>query len=222
MTTQGSDPEQRSRAANFIRIAGPVVGLAIALLVALGVASGPAVTIFGIGAALCGLVAAFFDAHQQSKGAKRGPARLVVSITLAGLTLVALVLVGFLSSPTRGNGDVERLSGGCPPYVIYAQNRWEPYGAKRLATPYRDAKQLTPGVAPNELIYVDGWVHTESAQPSNVAPWDSNIWFHLADGSGWVSFAGTRAVPTPQDPTGLDPNGGTPAPTPAECEAGLS
>jgi hypothetical protein len=212
-----------ARVAAVVRILGPSVALAIALLAAGHIIDGPVVALLGIAAALLGVVAALFDARKELKRRDRRPGRMVRTVVLTVITVVSLVVLGtLLASGDRPDSEVERISGGCSPYVVYAQNRWQPYGAKRMAAPYRDAKQLSPGVAPNELIYVDGWVRSESAQPSNVAPWDSNIWFHLADSSGWVSFAGTRAVPTPPDPTGLDPNGGTPAPTPADCEGGLN
>ncbi len=107
--------------------------------------------------------------------------------------------------------------GGCEPYTVYAQNRWKPYGAAVRSAPDIKAKQVS-GVAPNQPVAVTGWVHAEPAYPRNPRPFDSDIWFFLADGSGWVSFPGVRAVPTFEDPTLADPDGGQPAPIPDQCQ----
>jgi len=107
------------------------------------------------------------------------------------------------------------MSGGCAPYEVYAQNRWQPYGASLRPAP----NPLSPKIGsygPNEVIAVNGWVHGVVAYPTNPPPFNSDLWFHVADGSGWVSFAGVRAVPTPQDPTG-QATGGPPAPVPGVC-----
>lgn len=106
---------------------------------------------------------------------------------------------------------------GCQPYVVYAQNRWDPRGtAVRMAPTVMSEKIFSFDY--NEVITVDGWVHATVAYPTNPEPWNSDIWFHLAHRQGWVSFAGVRAVPTPYDPTGHDPEGGQPAATPSHCE----
>lgn len=68
----------------------------------------------------------------------------------------------------------------------------------------------------NMSIAVNGWVHGRTAYPANTRPWNSNVWFHLADGAAWVSFPGVRATPTSHDHTGVV-NGGYPAPTPSRC-----
>lgn len=103
---------------------------------------------------------------------------------------------------------------------MYAQNRWQPYGTRRLVAPDPLARQAG-GFAPNQIIAVDGWVHAAITYPNNSSPWNSDVWYHLADKSGWVAFAAVRAVPTTQDPTGLSHSGGTPAPAPPACEGGL-
>lgn len=136
---------------------------------------------------------------------------MVIALSAPGLAALAT------PSTESGVKNIVGLSGGCVSYYVYGQNRWAPYGAAIRAAPNREARQLG-AVAGNKLVYVNGWVQTESAQPSNYPPWNSNIWFHLTDNSGWISYPGTRAVPTPQDPSGQDSNGGTPAPTPAACE----
>lgn len=111
------------------------------------------------------------------------------------------------------------MSGGCPAYQIFAQNRWAPYGTAIREQPNVLSTQVGsyPG---NMSISVNGWVHGRAAYPTNTPPWNSDIWFHLADGAGWVSFPGVRAVPTSHDPTGLA-SGGDPAPTPSSCQAAV-
>lgn len=51
--------------------------------------------------------------------------------------------------------------------------------------------------------------------------WNSNIWFHLTDGAGWVSYAGVRAYQMTPDPDGLNPNGGPPVATSKYCEGAV-
>lgn len=112
-------------------------------------------------------------------------------------------------------------SGGCDAFQVFAQNRWNPYGTAVRAAPNVTSKKVG-GFAPNESIAVDGWVHSRPAYPTNTAPWNNDVWFHLADQAGWVSFAGVRATPVSQDPTGLSKNGGPPAPTNGKCEGAPS
>lgn len=78
------------------------------------------------------------------------------------------------------------------------------------------------GFAVNEPIVVDGWVHGVTLYPNNPAPYNNDIWFHLANGTGWVSFGGTRAQPVDRDLTNRDPYGGVPAPTPQHCAGAVS
>lgn len=107
--------------------------------------------------------------------------------------------------------------GGCARYTVYAQNRWDPVGAAVRSEPRVEAPKIG-GYAPNEIIVVDGWLHAEVAYPTNRPPWNSNIWFHLANQQGYVSYAGVRGTPTAKDPTGQATDGGQPAATPANCE----
>ena len=71
---------------------------------------------------------------------------------------------------------------------------------------------------PNFSLAVNGWVHGGVSYPSNRPPWNNDVWFHLADGSGWVSFAGVRSAPTIQDPSALDPDGGPPVDLLPQCQ----
>lgn len=134
-------------------------------------------------------------------------------IVLTGVS-VALVVVGRKQCAPKG---VMCLVGGCSPFGVYAQNRYLPYGAAIRAEPRREATQVG-SYQPNQIVSVDGWVRTASAYPHNTPPFNNDVWFHVSDGSGWISFAGVRADPTipAEDPT--DSNGGAPAPTPPECQ----
>lgn len=57
----------------------------------------------------------------------------------------------------------------------------------------------------------------ESRLPREHPAWNSDVWFHLADNSGWVTFAAVRADPTVPDPSGFSPDGGRPALTDESC-----
>ena len=107
------------------------------------------------------------------------------------------------------------LVGGCEPFNLHAQNQFDPLGTKIWEAPSPTADSFH-GFAPNELITVDGWVRTRAPYPSNQPPWDSDVWFHLANGAGWVTFAGVRADPT--DPSaGNFGDGSSPAPVDPDC-----
>lgn len=116
--------------------------------------------------------------------------------------------------------ELSSFSGGCGGYQLYAQNRWNPVGAAIRSAPDPLARKVG-GFSPNEVVPVNGWVRAKVAYPTNPAPWDSDVWFHLADGGGWVSFAGVRGAPSDFDPTGRSPDGGIPAATPASCQGTL-
>ena len=117
-----------------------------------------------------------------------------------------------------GSGKNDHFSGGCEKFAVYAQNRWAPYGTAVRTQPDVLAPKEDKSFAPNEVIAVDGWVHTsQPAYPTNTPPWNSDVWFHVANFDGWVSFAGVRAEPTAQDPTGRA-DGGPAAPTTQDCE----
>jgi hypothetical protein len=120
------------------------------------------------------------------------------------------------NSSASGQAGVIRFRGGCSPFTVYAQNRWQPYGAAIRTAPSPTSKQIA-SKDPNQLIAVDGWVHGTVSYLLNVAPFNNDVWFHLADGSGWVSFAGIRAQTTSEDPTGFA-DGGPPVPLKSQCQ----
>jgi hypothetical protein len=116
--------------------------------------------------------------------------------------------------------ETTAFSGGCGGYQLYAQNRWNPVGASiRRAPDPLSAK--VGGFGANEIVAVNGWIHAKVTYPNNPSPWDSDVWFHLADNRGWISFAGLRAAPSDYDPTGRSANGGIAPATTASCEGRL-
>lgn len=146
---------------------------------------------------------------------------------LYALAIVALILVGVGayaqaahddSSGARGSSS---LVGGCASFNVYAQNQFPPLGTLRWSAPDVTAKR-EPGFAGNELITVDGWVKAQSPYgATNDPPWNADVWFHLADGSGWVTFAGVRSAPTGPDPqNGLGP-GSDPVPLDPVCQGSV-
>jgi hypothetical protein len=83
--------------------------------------------------------------------------------------------------------ETTAFSGGCGGYQLYAQNRWSSTGASiRRAPDALSAK--VGGFGPNEIVAVDGSIHSKVAYPNNPSPWDSDVWFHLADDRGWVAL----------------------------------
>ena len=132
---------------------------------------------------------------------------------VAGLIVAGLVaLLAHVLSQSSQDGIV----GDCTPFNLYAQNQYEPYGTLLWASPSPTASN-SPAFGPNQLITVDGWVRERTPYPSNQPPWDSDAWFHLADNSGWVTFAGVRATPTTPDPQGGYGPGSSPAPLDSRC-----
>jgi hypothetical protein len=116
---------------------------------------------------------------------------------------------------------VAGMSGGCEPFQVYAQNRWLPIGVAIRAQPNVLLTQIGSYPA-NMSISVNGWVHGRAAYTTNPPPWNSDIWYHLTDGAGWVSFPGVRAYPTAYDPTGHSPDGGPAVATSATCEGAVN
>lgn len=139
--------------------------------------------------------------------------------------IVVPVLIGlfFMADPpmwTKWFAQGFVTDGDCAPYRVYSQNRWAPLGTAIRAEPAAESEQIGK-FAGNDSIMVDGWLHGAVAHPTNPEPWNSDVWFHLTDDKGWVSFAGVRGVPTEPDPTLHSPDGGQPAPLLAPCEGQL-
>lgn len=126
---------------------------------------------------------------------------------------------------------MSKLVAGCKIFRLYAQNRFEPYGAAVRTVPSVMApKSKTVSFAPNEVIPIDGWEHTGEVaypdEPSKVLR--SDVWYHVAPigtsrnhdiNKAWVNFAAVRSEPTAHDKTGgYSLHLGKIAPTPAACE----
>jgi hypothetical protein len=137
---------------------------------------------------------------------------------ISAAIVAGLVVAGLVAAIAHfwSGGSTDSLVGGCAPFNIYAQNQFKPFGTLLWASPSPVAPN-SPGFSPNQLITVDGWVRTRTPYPSNQPPWDSDVWFHLADNGGWVTFAGVRAVPTTPDPQGGFGPGSSPAPLASSC-----
>ena len=114
----------------------------------------------------------------------------------------------------QGSGSV----GGCPAFNVYAQNQFQPFGTLRWTAPEPTAER-SPGFSRERLAQFTGWVKAQSPYAGgNTPPWDADVWFHLADGSGWVTFVGARAAATVPDPeSGFGP-GSDPVPLDPTCQ----
>ncbi len=111
------------------------------------------------------------------------------------------------------------MSGGCESFQLFAQNRWETLGTAIREQPNVLSTQVGsfPG---NMSISVNGWVHGRPAYTTNTPPWNNDVWYHLTDGAGWVSFPGVRATPVLPDPSGVA-DGGPPAPISDVCQGAV-
>lgn len=132
---------------------------------------------------------------------------------VTGLVVAAIVAIVTGTWSSRSHRD---FVGGCEPFNLHAQNEFDPVGTLIWEKPLPTAKNYR-GFSPNQLITVDGWVRTRSPYPTNSTPWDSDVWFHLANNGGWVSFAGVRALPTSPGPKGNFDTGSSPAPIDTRC-----
>ncbi|MES2971471.1 MAG: hypothetical protein V4702_04065 [Patescibacteria group bacterium] len=136
----------------------------------------------------------------------------------ARIFLAALTVASALGGCNSGGSE----EAGCEPFTIYAQHKWPPDGAALRSEPNKDAPQIA-GVEGPDPILVDGFVKAaEPTYPNNPDPFKGEYWYHATEPEeGWVNSAAVRAIPLKHeefDPTGLDPNGGPPAPLPKECE----
>ena len=136
-------------------------------------------------------------------------AGVVASLIAAGLILI--LTHAFSSDPKE-----RTFVGGCPRFDLYAQNQFDAYGTLIWTAPSPTADNY-PGLSANQIVVVDGWVKTRTPYPGNQTPFDSPVWYHLANGAGWVTFAGVRAVPTSPGPLGDHEPGSDPAPVDSSC-----
>lgn len=189
------------------------------------------VGISGIGADLIGILTApiplilgFLASGVVAIALRKRLASSPAAIAAVMATGVVVAGAAWIAEDRQPEDDaaspVAGFRGGCSPYQIFAQNRWPPLGTTAHAQPNVLSTDMAtfPG---NKSLSVNGWVHGRAAYPTNTPPWNSDIWFHLTSGIGWVSFAAVRALPTTPDMSGLEEEGGTPAPTPRQCEGAL-
>jgi hypothetical protein len=151
-------------------------------------------------------------------GARRLPAGLAGILTVA-VALVTLIVAsvpvwaqfrGVTEELGRFVAGVNQFSGGCDSFSLIVQNQWQPYGSVVRVAPNTLARGVS-NLAGNQTVKVDGWVHGQAAYPTNPMPWNSDAWFHLADGTGWVPYAGLRTAPTAEE-SGQPRADGTAAP----------
>lgn len=148
---------------------------------------------------------------------------LVVAPLLVGLLLLTTAPWWWPrggDAPAARGTSVVGFAGGCGAFRLYAQDRWEPYGASVRAAPAVLARKVGD-LGPNEIVAVDGWVHAGAGYLDNPPPFDNDVWFHLADNSGWVAFAAVRALSTSPASTNRDNDGGPAAATPPQCEGAI-
>lgn len=142
-------------------------------------------------------------------------AAVVAGLIATAIWTASTGLFGLL----RSDEKTSSLVGGCAPFTLFAQNQFDPFGAKIRLEPRPDS-ETEGSFAPNETIIVDGWVRGRSPYPTNTPPWNSGVWFHLSNNEGWVAFAAVRAVPT--DPSqGNFAEGSDPAPLDQECAGSI-
>ena len=117
---------------------------------------------------------------------------------------------------------VVKFVGGCGRFAVFAQGRYDTpgFGAAVRVDPYLSAPQIG-SFGPRKAISVNGWVETESPYPTNDHPWDSDVWCHLTDDSGWVSFAGVRSEVSFPDVVEGPAGGGWPVELRPECKGRL-
>ena len=142
--------------------------------------------------------------------------------TLLGGVLTSVAAAGLIATGVwlwrSSSDDKDHLVGGCAPFNVYSQYQFRPYGTLRWSAPEPTAPR-TPGFSENELITVDGWVKAQSPYAaSNTPPWNADVWFHLADDGGWVTYAGVRSAATQPDPEGGFGPGSDPVPLDPDCQ----
>ncbi len=106
-----------------------------------------------------------------------------------------------VESQSAGSAPTEQ---GCEPFVIYAQNRFQPAGAAGRVEPSIDAAQ-TASFAANQELTAIGYIKAETpAYPHNDPGIQGYLWYLVQSNAGlvYVNDAAVRAATTEQDPTG--------------------
>lgn len=156
---------------------------------------------------------------------------------IAATVLIVSVVIGFgsvLMDDENGDADeapstgpvAETIPGGgqrprdapvedgCSPFLVYAQNRWSPAGANVRAEPDHNSTKVAalPGNTP---VSVNAWTIGTTPIPVDPPPFNSDVWYRLTDGSGWIAFTAVRGDLTDFAPD--SPDGGPPAPMSEAC-----
>lgn len=220
MTGSDGESDGGSRWPYGLALVGGSATVVSAVLNWQGVASGPVAFVIGLLSGTVVIVLAIRE-YALVRGGRSWRLSLLALLLVIVVVSTGTVVAALRDGPARAENGSVRIVGGCEPFMLYGQNRWSPFGAKIMDVPRRTATQIG-SVAPNKIIYADGWVRTEPAIPLNSPPWDSDVWFHLIHDEGWVSFPGVRAVATAPDPEhGYGEDGGEPAPVLNECKVAL-
>lgn len=183
----------------------------------------------------------FSRTSAQQSGSDDSPAITQGAAAPATILVAATTSVATTTAPTSTTTTTEHAPsgveplfefvGGCERFHVYAQGRLSSpgYGAALrvdpfLSAPRGDVDPSTPridGFAANTILSVNGWVATEAPYATEPDPWDSDVWFHLTNGMGWVSFAGVRAQASHPGETDGPAGGGQPVEIRPECEGDL-
>ncbi len=113
-----------------------------------------------------------------------------------------------VSNVAKGGTVVPGYSGGCNiGFPIFVQNQFEPYGTKIRRSLNQD--DVSVGLPVNIPLISTGWVkYGDPVYPINPPGIKGEYWFYVpylpTGGSGWVSDAGVRSVPTANSPTNAD------------------
>ncbi len=145
--------------------------------------------------------------------------------TRLGTALLMLVLLTGCSGGRQGSGEavapeatsttlqIPGYIGGCQPFEVITQDRWDPRGAAIRDSPDIHAEQVG-GFKGNIHIQVDGWVEAKEAYPLNPDPYKGEQWYHFV-GGGWMTRAALRSEETKYDK--YAPDGGLLPALPPEC-----
>lgn len=157
---------------------------------------------------------------------ENNPRKYAAGVVVVATTAIACnILVDEQPQPAAPEVRISQLSGGCDSFVIYSKNRNSPGSTPIRLEPRLGAQQID-SAKPNRKLRVNAWVATGTpTYPGNEAPYDSDVWYHIANGvgfdgnfEGWISFAGVRATRSELNSQPDPSNTGIPAPLPPECK----
>jgi hypothetical protein len=165
--------------------------------------------------------AASIPRAEYLEGGRVSPARFVAALGIA-LGAILITLSTFVAHRNNEGNLEPKLAtfigshANCDLFRAYAQNQWDPVGAEEHFRPTMSSN-VVKRYGPNTVIPVDGWVHGSADFTVLGPPFNSDVWFHVGDGSGWIPAAGLRSAPT-KKPALTSPNGGPAVQSTANCE----